>query len=103
MENSSGTPKHVMCVFENDKVIEQVPVNNWQHARKLQKELEKKYKDQKRTVRVRDGYIGVSEELFNKTKALLDDIANQYPDVLKPFVKDYPEFRHLGYDLKKGK
>jgi hypothetical protein len=88
-----------MFVFdENDAIIERIPVTNWQHARALQKELKRKYVG--RNVRIKDGYIGVSEELYNSTKKLLDELDEKYPGLMTVFEKDRPEFKHLGYDMK---
>lgn len=93
-------PQHIMFVFdENDAIIERIPVTNWQHARALEKELKEKYKG--RNVRIKDGYVGVSEELYNSTKKLLEDLQEKYPETMQMFEKDRAEFKHLGYDMKK--
>lgn len=93
------SPQHVLFVFdENDAIIERFHIaNGWQQARKLTKELKRKYKG--RNVTIKDGYLGVSEELFNSTKALLERISEKYPNMAKVYVKDHPEFKHLGYDI----
>jgi hypothetical protein len=94
--------KKVLVVLdENDQVIEQIPCDgtNYTQQRKLEKETKAKYGNRKVTVRV--GYLGVSEELFNRTKKLLEETFEKYPEMGKMFVKERPEFKHLGYNINK--
>jgi hypothetical protein len=94
--------QHMMLVVdEQDQIIEKIPiVGGWQAARTLEKELKQKY--QGRKVHIRDGYVGVDESLFESTKALLLKCQQEHPEMFEEvFDKDRPEFRHLGYKLKK--
>lgn len=99
--------QHIMVVIEDERVIEKIEIpptatgaTDWQGARKLEKELKQKYAG--RNVHIRDGYLGVSEELFNSTKAFLEQCQSDHPELFEEvFDKERPEFRHLGYKLKK--
>lgn len=88
--------KILIVLDENDQIIEQIPCDgtNSSQQRQLEKETKKRYSGQK--VVIRCGYKGVSEELYQKTKALLE----KYSDVCKIFEKDRPEFKHLGYNMR---
>jgi len=93
--------KVLVVIDENDQIIEQIPCDgtNSTQQRQLEKETKKIYVGRKVTVRC--GYVGVSKELFDKTKELLADIFEKYPQMGEMFVKERPEFTHLGYNIKK--
>jgi hypothetical protein len=93
--------KKVLIVLENDQIIEQIPCDgtNYSDQRKLEKETKKRYAGRK--VVCRFGYVGVSEELFNKTKELLEKSFEEHPEIGEMFIKERPEFTHLGYNIKK--
>jgi hypothetical protein len=86
---------------ENDHIIEQIPCDgtNSTQQRHLEKETKKRYAGQKVTIRC--GYVGVSEELYERTKALLAASFEAHPEIGHMFEKERPEFRHLGYNIKK--
>lgn len=94
-------PQKILIVLnEQDQVIEQIPCNgtNSSQQRQLEKETKKRYAEK---VKIRCVYTGVSEELFERTKALLEDSFKAYPEMGEVFVKDLLGGKYLGYNIKK--
>jgi hypothetical protein len=97
-----SNPRKVLVVIdEQDEIIEQIPCDgtNFSQQRELEKETRKRYGNRK--VKLRVGYVGVSKELFDRTKKLLDETFEKYPEIGEAFVKERPEFIHLGYNINK--
>jgi len=95
--------KVILVIDENDEIIEKIPADgtNSTQQRELEKATKKRYTDAGQKVKIRCGYVGVSQELFERTKKLLEESFEKYPEMGHMFVKDRPEFVHLGYEIKK--
>ena len=95
----SSPVKTLVVIDENDQIVEQIPCQgtNSTQQRALEKETKKRYAWKKVTIRV--GYLGVSEEVFERTKKFMQEILAAHP-IGEVFVKDRPEFKHLGYNMK---
>lgn len=95
--------KVILVTDEQDQIIEKIDANgtNSTEQRNLEKATKKRYADKGVKVKIRTGYINVPQELYERTKHLLQDTFEKYPEMGKMFEKDRPEFKHLGYDINK--
>lgn len=93
--------KVIVVIDEHDNIIEQIDADgtNFSQQRELEKATRKRYEGRK--VKIRVGYLGVSQELFDKTQKLLQETFEKYPEMGECFVKERPEFKHLGYNINK--
>ena len=87
----------VVIDTNTNEIIEKIPADH-KTDKELFEETRKRYigKD----VKLKFGNI-VSEEMFQKTKTLLEDIAKDYPDLMTISVDEHPEFTRLGYEINK--
>jgi disulfide oxidoreductase YuzD len=92
--------KRIIVINQEDEIVAQIPAPSvYSACQRLLKETRRKYPGMK----CRVGYIGVSKELFDETKKLLEEINTKYPSMFKELVvKERPEFTHLGYELNNG-
>lgn len=85
----------LIVIDEEDNIVEKIPADH-QTDKELLRETKARYEGQ--NCRFKFGNI-VSEEQFQEVKALLEDIAQEYPDMFQVTDKERPEFRHLGYEV----
>ena len=83
----------LIVLDKDDNIVAQIPADH-----KTDKELLRKTKLQYPDCVYKFGNI-VTQEQFEETKQLLNRIFNDYPDLGKSFVKDYPEMIRLGYEI----
>lgn len=88
----------LIVIDEKDQIVEKISVDHNNDKKKLS-EAKERYKGKNYTFKL--GNI-VSEEQFKEVKKLLLNLQQQFPDLLdKVTDKNRPEFRHLGYEIKK--
>ena len=94
-------PPILVVYDENNQIVEKIPdTSNSTEQRELIRETKQRYAGQNMTFRFTN--VSVDQELFDHTKALLEDIAAKYPDMgLNVRVEDRPEGTFLRYDFDK--
>lgn len=102
MSEPKPPDKVILVIDEHDEIIEKVPANgtNSTQQRELEKATKKRYADKGIQVKIRCAYMGVSPELHERTKALLKDTFEKYPEMGHWFEKERPDGIHLGYEIK---
>lgn len=102
MSEQKPPEKVILVIDEHDEIIEKVSATgtNSTQQRELEKATKKRYTDQGIQVKIRTGYVGISQEQYEATKKILQESFEKYPEMGHMFEKDRPEFRHLGYEIK---
>ena len=93
-------PPILVVYDEHNEIVEKIPATSKStEQRELMKATRQRYAGQNMTYRFTN--VSVNEQLFNETKALLEKIGVEVPEMgLVVRVEDRPEGKFLRYDFK---